>query len=144
MDLKEYLLDYVDMQKEIKDLEEKIQKLEISVNKYSIVETSSLKSPFQKHNIKIDHADIKKTKTLNYYKVLLQQRYDRLLEQQIKVEEFIDRLPTSRLRQIFENKYINGYSYIRIAIEMNKNRKSNYVTAEGIRKEHDRYLNNVC
>ena len=63
-----------------------------------------------------------------------------ILLQQLKVEEFINELPTSRLRRIFEYRYICQFSWSRVAIEINKNKKGNYVTDESIRKEHDRFL----
>lgn len=140
MNLKDCLVQYCDTRKEIKDLEEKIDKLDKNYKVADVVETSSAIFPFTKRTLKIEATDYSKKRALCYYKDLLKARYDRLLEQQLQVEEFIDKLPTSRLRQIFEYKYINGYSYIKIAIEINKNKKGNYVTAESIRKEHDRFL----
>lgn len=138
MNLKELLIDYTDMQKEIKELEEKINKLEIKVNEFSVVEASSLKPPFQKQNIKVDHTDIKKKRTLNYYKSMLQERYDRLLEQQIKVEEFIDNLPNSRLRRIFTYRYLENCTWQKVAYKIGGG-----ATEKSVMQEHIRYLNNL-
>lgn len=140
MNLKDCLTQYCDTKEEIQELEKKIQKLENSYKVADIVDTSSAIFPYTQKTLKIESIDYIKQKRIYSYKDLLKARYDRLLEQQIKVEEFIDKLPTSRLRQIFENKYFNGYSYVKIAMIINKNKKGNYVTAESIRKEHDRFL----
>jgi len=114
MTLKESLIQYTDTQKEIKELEDKINKLEVESNVFSIVESSSLKPPFQKHNIKIEHIDYNKKKALNYYRNILQNRYDRLLVQQTRVEEFIDIIPTSRLRRIFAYRYIENFTWQKV------------------------------
>lgn len=135
MTLKESLLQYTDTQKEIKELENKINKLEAESNIFSIVESSSLKPPFQKCNIKIEHIDYNKKKALNYYRDILQNRYDRLLEQQTRVEEFIDRIPTSRLRRIFAYKYIENFTWQKVAYII-----GGKATSESVRKEHDRFL----
>lgn len=126
------------MQKEIRELEEKINKLEIKVNEFSIVEASSLKPPYQKQNIKVDHIDIKKKRTLNYYKSMLQERYDRLLEQQIKVEEFIDNLPNSRLRRIFTYRYFEQCTWQKVAYKIGGG-----ATEQSIKLEHFRYLEKI-
>ncbi len=138
MNLKELLIDYTDMQKEIKELEEKINKLEIKVNEFSVVEASSLKPPFQKQNIKVDHTDIKKKRTLSYYKSMLQERYDRLLEQQLKVEEFIDNLPNSRLRRIFTYRYLERCTWQKVAYKIGGG-----ATEYSVKMEHNRYLEKI-
>jgi len=135
MTLKESLIQYTDTQKEIKELEDKINKLEVESNVFSIVESSSLKPPFQKHNIKIEHIDYNKKKALNYYRNILQNRYDRLLVQQTRVEEFIDIIPTSRLRRIFAYRYIENFTWQKVAYIIGGNS-----TSESVRKEHDRFL----
>lgn len=140
MKLKDSLAQYCDTREEIKELEKKIQKLENSYITTDVVETSSAVFPFTQRTLKIEGRDYSKQRTLCLYKDLLKTRYDKLLLQQLKVEEFINELPTSRLRRIFEYRYICQFSWSRVAIEINKNKKGNYVTDESIRKEHDRFL----
>lgn len=135
MNIKECLLQYTDTQSEIKLLEEKIKKLEIKSNSFSIVEASSLSPPFQKKNVKVQHTDIKAKRELEYLRCLLGNRYERLLEQQTKVEEFIDKLPTSRLRMIFEYRYFRNYSWIKVAYSI-----GGQATERSVRAEHDRFL----
>ena len=144
MNIKECLLQYTDTQTEIKILEDKIKSLEKEANDFSVVEASSLSPPFQKHNIKIQYTDIKKKRELNYLSSILSNRYDKLLEQQIKVEEQINKLPTSRLRIIFQLKYLDGYSYNKIANILNEDKSiENCVTADSIKQEHYRYLKEI-
>ena len=74
-------------------------------------------------------------KALNYYRNILQNRYDRLLVQQTRVEEFIDIIPTSRLRRIFAYRYIENFTWQKVAYIIGGNS-----TSESVRKEHDRFL----
>ena len=69
-----------------------------------------------------------------YYSIL-QNRYDRLLEVQTRLEVFIDEIPTSRLRRIFEYRYIEQFSWVKIARLIGGN-----ATSDSIRMEHDRFL----
>ena len=62
MTLKECLLQYCDMQVEIRNLEKRISDLEKKNNEYSMVQASSLEPPFCLHEIKISHIDFKKAK----------------------------------------------------------------------------------
>lgn len=135
MNLKDCLVQYCDTRKEIKDLEEKIDKLDKNYKVADVVETSSAIFPFTKRTLKIEATDYSKKRALCYYKDLLKSRYDRLLEQQLQVEEFIDKLPTSRLRQIFEYRYIDNNTWVKVAMRI-----GNGGTPDSLRIEHDRFL----
>ena len=67
---------------------------------------------------------------------MLQSRYDKLIEEQAKIEEYIDNIPTSRLRRIFTYRYIEQYSWIKIAQLI-----GNGATEDSVKMEHHRYLN---
>ncbi len=135
MNLKDCLAQYCDTKEEIKELEKKIQKLEKSYKVADTVDTSSAIFPYLQKTLKIENVDYVKQKKICSYKDLLKARYDRLLEQQIKVEEFIDKLPTSRLRQIFEYRYIDNNTWVKVAMRL-----GNGATFESIKKEHNRFL----
>ena len=141
MTFKEKLVQFCDIQQEIKELEIKINKLEKQAETFDIVEGSSLTMPYQKKNIKIKHVDLKKKINLNYYQSILEKRMQELLEMQIEVEEFISSIPTSRLRRIFEYRYIEQFSWTKIAFLIGGS-----ATADSIRMEHIRFLekNNIC
>ncbi len=135
MKLKDSLAQYCDTREEIKELEKKIQKLENSYITTDVVETSSAVFPFTQRTLKIEGRDYSKQRTLCLYKDLLKSRYDKLLLQQLKVEEFIDKLPTSRLRQIFEYRYIDNNTWVKVAMRI-----GNGATFESVKKEHNRFL----
>lgn len=135
MTLKECLVQYRDIKKEIKYLEERINKLEIKNNEYSVVQASSLKPPFRLEELKISHTDFKKIKEIEKQKCILDERYNTLLEIQAKTEEEISKIPTSRLRMIFEFRYIDNLSWQQVAWRI-----GNKATEESVRKEHNRYL----
>lgn len=135
MTLKEYLVQYCDMKTEIRNLEKRISDLERENNKYSIVQTSSLEPPFCLQEIKIDHTDFRKKKEIQKQKCILDERYIKLLELQTKVEEEVSKLPTSRLRMIFEFRYIDNLSWQQVAWKIGNN-----ATEDSVKKEHYRYL----
>ncbi len=135
--MKEELLQLCDIKKEIKELENKINKLEIKANCIisDSVETTTKTFPFLLTHEKIKGIDIKANKLLEKYKIILKERYENLLETQIKIEEYINELPTSRLRRIFTMRYIDQSSWKRIALAI-----SPKATEDSVRLEHDRYL----
>ncbi len=146
MTLKECLIQLCDIRLEIKELENKIYKLEPKTHEIisDSVESTTKYFPIVPTRLKIQGLDQKAIKKIEYYKSLLEDRHSKLLNIQIQVEEFIDKLPTSRLRRIFNYRYIEQYPWIKIAALIGKN-----ATEDSIRKEHDRYLeklekNQVC
>ena len=135
MELKEELSQFCDIKKEIRELETKIEKIKRTDKTVDVVEGSSDKFPFVKKHFKIEHIDKVKNDTLKMYYSILQNRYDRLLEVQTRLEVFIDEIPTSRLRRIFEYRYIEQFSWVKIARLIGGN-----ATSDSIRMEHDRFL----
>lgn len=137
MNLKECLVQYCDIQKEIKELEEKIEKLELKAHDIvsDSVESTTKYFPIIQNHLKIKGLNQKTIKQLEYYKTILEKRYDRLLEEQIRVEEFIDSIPNSRIRRIFEYRYIEQFSWVKTAFLIGGN-----ATPDSIRMEHDRFL----
>ena len=135
MDLKKELSQYSDIKKEIKELEAKIEKIKKTDKTVDVVEGSSDKFPFVKKHFKIEHIDKVKSDSIKMYYSVLQNRYDRLLVAQTRLEEFFDTLPTSRLRRIFEYRYIEKFSWVKIARLIGGS-----ATSDSVRMEHDRFL----
>lgn len=50
--------------------------------------------------------------------MVLQERYDRLLEMQIEIENWISTIDKSDIRQIIEHRYIDNMSWIQIQFAM--------------------------
>ena len=135
MDLKNELSQYCDIKKEIKELEAKIDKIKKTDKTVDVVEGSSDKFPFIKKHFKIEHIDKVKSDSLKMYYSVLQNRYNRLLEVQARLEKFIDEIPTSRLRRIFEYRYIEQFSWVKVARLIGGN-----AAEDSVKKEHQRYL----
>ena len=146
MTLKECLVQFCDIKIEIKDLQKKIEKLELRSKEIisDSVETTTKTFPVIMTHYKIFGNDQKLLNKLEHLKNLLEDRYNKQIDLHIKLEEFINKMPTSRLRMIFEYRYIDQYSWMKTAILIGGN-----ATEDSIRKEHDRYLekiekNKVC
>lgn len=143
MTLKDNLVQLCDIRLEIKELENKIDKLEPKSHEIisDSVESTTKYFPIIPTKQKIKGLDQNIIKKIEYYKTILEERYSKLLDVQIQTEEFINKLPTSRLRRIFNYRYIEQYSWNKVAQLVGGN-----ATDESIRKEHDRFLekNEIC
>lgn len=58
-------------------------------------------------------------------------------DMKLEIEKFISNIPDSRTRRVFQYRYIDGLSWLQIAMRMNK------VHESYPRKIHDRYLENI-
>ena len=133
--IKNKLEQLYDTRKEISEIEAKLDKIEKEGIKIASVQASYKRPPFTKHDIIVEAQAPETKEKINYYKSILQGRLEKLLEIQTEVEEYIAELPTSRLRRIFELKYIEQYAWRKIAYIM-----GNGATEESIKKEHNRHL----
>lgn len=136
MTIKQKLSQYIDIKEEIKRLEKKIEKLDKETKDIvsDVVDSTTTSFPIIQTHKKIQGLDIERIHKLDKLKAILNERYDKLLKAQLEVEEFIDTIPTSRLRRIFEYRYLEGFSWVKIA-QLIKNS-----TSDSVRMEHDRYL----
>lgn len=65
----------------------------------------------------------------------LLERIAKLRQQKKEIEDFVYGIDDSLTRQIFEERYINGRSWKRVAIEVGGGN-----TADGVRMAHTRYM----
>lgn len=137
--LKDKLFQINDIRKEISELQVKIEKLEKEGVLNDCVEASSKHFPYTKYNVKVEAKNPKLVKKINLYKAILQERLELLLDVQTELEEFISKLPTSRLRRIFELRYIEQYTWTKIAYIISEKNKKN-ATSDSVRMEHDRFF----
>lgn len=135
MDIKMALKELSDMQKEIKEVKKKINQLEQNEKLVDVVKSSSKFFPFTEQHYKVEGINIKDQEKKNQYIELLKKRCNRLINSQMEIANFIENIPTSRLRRIFEYRYINHFSWAKIAYKIGGN-----ATSDSVRKEHDRYL----
>lgn len=130
MEITKLLKQYKDLCREIKELENYIEKLEKNRNVSDIVAGSNNEFPYQIMNFKIEglaHTD-KLRKVLVERKVKCEQL-------KIKIEEFISDIPDSITRQVFQYRYIDGLGWQAIAYRIGRHDES-YPR----KVVHDKYL----
>lgn len=133
---KEELVQYQDLKKEIASLEKRIEdtKAKEYQMEYDRVSGSNTEFPYQPMTIPIEGI-VGTSEKVKKLERLLQIRKDKCETLIIKIEEFICGIPDSRTRRVFEMRYFNGWSWQRIAGNINSGDES-YP-----RKEiHDKYL----
>lgn len=123
------LVEYCDLKNEITDLENRIDK----IRKLSEMVSDTVQNGY-KHRAVIYGVDLNRKRKLHMYENKLQEFYDKLFEEQNKIEDYIETIPNSSIRQIFRYKYIDGFSWIQIQVLMK------YKHEDTARKKHDRFL----
>ncbi len=106
------LEEYADMRKEIKKLENRLDKL----HKQSEIVSDVVQNGYKRHAV-IRGVDLLRLNKIERLEIILQNRYDRLLKKQIEIEEHLDTL-NSDMRQILEHRYIDDMSWIQIQLAM--------------------------
>lgn len=134
-DIKEKLKQYNDVTMEILKLENKIKKLEDKGIVGDIVEGSSKFFPYTKFHYTIKAQNEKIVKKTDNLKFNLKMRLNDLVDLKKEIEDFISSLPTSRMRRIFELRYIQNYTWRKVAYAI-----GGTSTADSVRKEHDRFF----
>lgn len=140
---KHILEQYVSMRAEQQDLIRRIQSLDaklLNMEMNSIVSDTVTRGKKGKQSlgtVRIEgfpSRDYQKRKwTLRRYKQMLANYDDKLLKKQIQVEEYIQGIEDSYVRQAMRYRYIDGMSWIRIGKQM-------HTTEDAIRKTISRYL----
>lgn len=148
---KDILIQYCELREEIKDLRERIDKDELRLQKIEeegvVSDTvTGTRADGTIGSIKITGFPIPEYSTV---KAMLKKRIaklqimeDELHEAVNAVDDFINAIPKSDLRQMFRFYYIDDMTWRRVATNMNKrfpNRRISY-TEENCRKRHDRFL----
>lgn len=140
---KHILEQYTSMRAEQQDLIRRIQSLDaklLNMEMNSIVSDTVTRGKKGKQSlgtVRIEgfpSRDYQKRKwTLRRYKQTLANYDDKLLKKQIQVEEYIQGIEDSYVRQAMRYRYIDGMSWIRIGKQM-------HTTEDAIRKTISRYL----
>ena len=148
---KDILIQYCELREEIKDLRERIDRDELrlqKIEKEGVVSdtVTGTRADGTIGSIKITGFPIPEYSTV---KAMLKKRIaklqimeDELHEAVNAVDDFINAIPKSDLRQMFRFYYIDDMTWRRVATNMNKrfpNRRISY-TEESCRKRHDRFL----
>lgn len=126
---REKLSEYCDLREETKKLEKRLERLDNQDEQVADV----VQNGYKGHAVIRGYDYIRKHKIETLEKIL-QERHDKLLEEQTKIELFISSIKKSDLRRIFEYRYIDNMTWFEIAHEMKMNNE------DVPRKRHDRYL----
>ena len=147
---KEILIQYEDMQEEIKDIRRRMRKTEEEIGKlerlivadtvkgtrpdgtYGPIKITGIPSPVLE----------RKHRALAKLKETLEQKEAELIEMTSQVEEYIGTIPKSELRIMFRFYYIDRLPWWRVAQKMNQIFRKRKYTEESCRKRHDRFLKN--
>jgi len=126
---KEKLMQYCNLEEEIDKLEKRIDRIE----KQSEMVSDVVQNGYKRHAV-IYGFDCRRSLKLQELECILKQRRDRLLDLQIEIEEWIDTIPDSDIRQIFEHVYIDNMNWVQVQLAMSYNHE------DTARKKHDRFL----
>lgn len=107
--MKEKLIQYCDLQKEIEKLEKRIDK----IRKQSDLIADVVQNGFKGHTL-IRGIDYTRIHKLNKLEAVLQERYDKLLDMQTEIEKWINTIDRSDIRQIIEYRYIDNMNWYQI------------------------------
>lgn len=124
----ETLKEYRYLKREIKSLQERIKLLKPTVS--DTVRASNTEFPYQEIHIQIEGEDPRKSSL----ELILQKRLDECVVKVIEIERFISSIEDSRTRMIFQRRYVDGWTWIRISIMLGSSDEA-YA-----RKIHNRYL----
>lgn len=142
--MKELLKQYNDLKLEIIELENRIEKLENYKIKHErdSVKGSSNVFPYVERNFVIEGYNIleedKKEERLIKLKNLLIKRKSKCEDIKLQIEEFINAIPDSKTRRVFEYRYIYNLSWPAIARRIDRSDES-YPR----KIIHDKYLENL-
>lgn len=136
------LVQYCDLQEEVKDIRKRIDNLERQIEK--IEEEGSVIDSVKGGIGGIEHFKItgfpypeysrKKTR-LHLNRAQLENTEFELLETLGSVEDYIQSIEDSRIRRILRLRYVDNFTWVKVAMNMGGS-----ATDESVRKEHDRFL----
>lgn len=134
---KEQLCEYRELQKEIKRLQARIEKLKDKKEGYAadVVKGSSIEFPYTQHPILIEGFDAeKKQESISRFKELLSKRVEKSMNRSIEIAEFICNIESVKIRTIFEYRYYDLMTWQQIAYKIG-------VTDESYpRRIHDKFF----
>ena len=151
---KKILIEYADMKEEIKDLRRRIAEDKKKIEQLNKITVQDSVACGKKGNKPLRTVKITGFPQREYEKreFLLEKRIAKLqmletvlLEKQIQVEEYIEKIEKSRLRTMFRLYYIDNLTWEMVAMRMNYMfpKKRIPFTKDSCRIMHERYLEKV-
>ena len=126
----ETLREYQYLKREIKSLQKRIEHLNSTLT--DRVRASNSEFPYQEIHIRIEGEDPRKSNL----ELILQKRLDECVDKVIEIERFISSIEDSRIRMIFQRRYVDGWSWQKISRSMGSMDESYE------RKIHNRFTEN--
>lgn len=126
---KQLLIQYNDLIKEKKKLENRIEKLE----KQSSMVSDIVQNGYKRHAVIFGY-DLKRSNKLNELKQILVDRDAQIIIDLVEIEKFISTIKESDIRQIFEHRYIDNMNWYQIQTIMGYNHE------DTARKKHDKFV----
>ena len=126
---KKTLNQYTDLVKEAQKLEKRIERLRKQSSQVSDV----VQNGYKRHAVIFGY-DVVRDSKLKELEFLLMDRKAKIIIQQTEIENYINNIEESDVRQIFEHRYIDNMNWIQIQVAMG------YEHEDTARKKHDRYL----
>lgn len=130
---KKTLSQYRDLQREIKHLKKRLEKLKSEDYVFDRVSGSNPHFPYQQISIVIEGLK-DNNQAIDRLEKILSKRLDLAQTMKFEIEKWIGNIPDSRTRLVFELRYIYGKSWVYISTKLGSGSES-YA-----RKIHDRYL----
>lgn len=109
---KETLENYRYLKKEILQLERRISRLHTPLS--DRVTASNTEFPYQPIHVRIEGVNIKK----QAIEEILRKRLAACLDETIRIEDFISSIGDSRVRMVFQRRYVDGWSWQKISMSM--------------------------
>lgn len=108
----ETLKEYRYLKREIKSLQKRIDHLNSTLT--DRVRASNSEFPYQEIHIRIEGEDPRKSSL----ELILQKRLDECVDKVIEIERFISSIEDSRARMVFQRRYVDGWSWVKISQSM--------------------------
>lgn len=144
-DLKSILVQYTDLQQEIRDLQERINRKQRLINQmeqqgYTVKDTvrgSRIDGTIGPIAVEgFPYPDYSRQKSLLRQSITrMEIKQNELLELTNEIEKLIEEIPISKTRNIFRYRYLDNMSWVQVAIRIGGG-----ITDEGCRSIHNRYL----
>jgi len=136
---KKQLEEVFHIRKEIIDLEKRIEERR---HKQKTIKSKGICSsdefPYTERHYSVDC--VVHDSRIDVLEIKLQKFKDKLEIKKQEIEDYIETIPFSEMRQIFRHRYLDNKNWIQIAHEMNERYKREDYNEDSVRMKHDRYL----
>ena len=108
---------YIQLKKEAKDLEKRIERLNNQVDnvEYGTVKGSSKSFPYTERTFRVSGYNIcnleKRNSKIKQLNIIYEKKLDESMDMVVEIEEYINDIQDSGLRQIFRYKYIDNLTW---------------------------------